>query len=233
MGKRVYVIARKEFLQLFTGVKSLIIIGILLVTSYYSAKFSTLLVNDIELSPKEAENIHVFGLLVLVVLFGQLFIMGLSHDTINRETHERTMRFLVSRTSRASIVFGKFLGIWTFWFACIVVSHVLIVIFSHRFDLFIFSQLMSLLTYQIAFTLLVSTLIPKPAFTMFLGVIVGLMFPALSFWLVFTSNPWFSWMKYLNPYYYLNREDFTFLVILLLAGMMIGLTHLLFRRKEC
>ncbi|MDX8342352.1 ABC transporter permease subunit [Rossellomorea sp. YZS02] len=228
-----YVIAKKEFLQLFTGVKSLIIIALLLITSYYSAKFSTLLVSGIDLTAKETEDIHVFGLLVLVVLFGQLFIMGLSHDSLNRELHERTMRFLVSRTSRTSIVIGKFIGIFSFWFVCITVSHIIILIFSHRFDLFIFSQMMSLLAYQIALTLFISILIPKPALTMFLGVILGLLFPALSFWLTLTSNDWFSWMKFFNPYYYLNREDLTFLVILLLAGMLVGFTHLLFRKREC
>jgi ABC-2 type transport system permease protein len=229
----VLVIAKKEFSQLFSGFKSLIVITLLLVTSYYSAKFSSFLANDIELSAKEVENIHVIGLLFIIILFGQLFIMGLSHDVMNRELHERTMRFLVSRTSRLSIVVGKFIGIWAYWFVCIVVSHILISIFSHKFDLFIFSQLMSLLTYQIALTILLSIIIPKPGFTMFLGVVIGLIFPILSFWLTFTSSAWFSWMKYGNPYYYLNREDFTFLMIPVLAGLMIALAYLLFKRRDC
>jgi ABC-2 type transport system permease protein len=229
----VLVIAKKEFSQLFSGFKSLIVITLLLVTSYYSAKFSSFLANDIELSAKEVENIHVIGLLFIIILFGQLFIMGLSHDVMNRELHERTMRFLVSRTSRLSIVVGKFIGIWAYWFVCIVVSHILISIFSHKFDLFIFSQLMSLLTYQISLTILLSIIIPKPGFTMFLGVVIGLIFPILSFWLTFTSSAWFSWMKYGNPYYYLNREDFTFLMIPVLAGLMIALAYLLFKRRDC
>jgi ABC-2 type transport system permease protein len=229
----VFVIAKKEFLHLFSGFKSLIIIALLLITSYYSAKFSSFLASDIKLSAKEAENIHVFGLLFIIILFGQLFIMGLSHDVMNRELHERTMRFLVSRTSRLSIVIGKFIGIWAYWFVCIVVAHILISIFSHKFDLFIFSQLMSLLTYQIALTLLLSIIIPKPGFTMFLGVIIGLIFPILSFWLTITSNKWFSWMKYGNPHYYLNREDFTFLVIPVLAGLMVSISYLLFKRRDC
>lgn len=230
---RVFVIAKKEFLQLFSGFKSLIVIAFLLITSYYSAKFSTFLANDIELSAKEAENIHVFGLLIIIILLGQLFIMGLSHDVMNRELHERTMRFLVSRTSRLAIVWGKFTGIWAYWFVCVAVSHIVISLFSHTFDFFIFSQLMSLLTYQIALTLLLSVIIPKPAFTMFLGVIVGLIFPILSFWLTFTSNYWFSWLRFMNPHYYLNREDFTFLFIPVMAVLMVMLAYLLFRRRDC
>src|SRR5690606_30902758 len=110
-----YTLAKREFINLFKGIKSIIVVVILLITSYYSAKFSNLLMSGIELTAKEAENIHTFGLLGLMLLFGQLFVTGLSHDSINRETHERTIRFLVTRTSRTSIIIGKFIGIWMFW----------------------------------------------------------------------------------------------------------------------
>jgi ABC-2 type transport system permease protein len=173
------------------------------------------------------------GLLALILLFGQLFVMGLSHDTINRETNERTMRFLVTRTSRTSIIFGKFLGIWLFWFVCLTVSFLLISIFAQKIDAFIFSQTMSLLTYQIALTFLFSVLIPKPGFTMFLGIVVGLVFPIIGFWVSFTSNVWVSWIKFITPYYYLTREDYTFLVIVLLAGVMLMIAILIFKRREC
>ena len=143
-----YVIGKREFISLFKGIKSIMIIVIFLVTSYYSAKFSNLLMSGIELTAKEAEHIHTVGLLTLLFLFGQLFVMGLSHDSINRETHERTIRFLVTRTSRTSIIFGKFFGIWLFWFVCLIVSFLLISIFAQKIDMFIFSQTMSLLTYQ-------------------------------------------------------------------------------------
>jgi len=226
MGKR-------EFLNLFKGVKSLIVITILLLTSYYSAKFANILMSGIELSAKEAENIHTVGLLGLLLLLGQLFIASLSHDTINRETHERTMRFLVTRTSRTSILLGKFFGIWLFWVSCITISFLLISIFAQKIDLFIFSQTISLVTCQIAFTILLSVLLPKPGFTMFLGVVAGLIFPILGFWIVFTSNVWVKWTKFMTPYYYLQREDFTFLVIFLLAGILLLIANFIFNRREC
>ena len=228
-----YIIGKREFFSLLKGIKAIIIIAILLVTSYYSAKYSNLLMSGIELTAREAENIYTVGLLALILLFGQLFVMGLSHDTINRETNERTMRFLVTRTSRTSIIFGKFLGIWLFWFVCLTVSFLLISIFAQKIDVFIFSQTMSLLTYQIALTFLFSVLIPKPGFTMFLGIVVGLAFPIIGFWVSFTSNVWVSWIKFITPYYYLNREDYTFLVIVLLAGIMLMIANLIFKRREC
>jgi len=228
-----YVIGKREFFSLFKGIKSIIIVGMLLVTSYYSAKFSNFLASGMELTAKEAENIHTVGLLTLILIFGQLFVMGLSHDSLNRELHERTIRFLVTRTSRTSIIFGKFLGIWLFWFVCLTVSFLLISIFAQKIDVFIFSQTMSLLTYQIALTILLSVLIPKPGFTMFLGIVVGLAFPILGLWVNFTSNVWVSWTKFISPYYYLIREDYTFLVIVLLAGIMLITANLIFKRREC
>ncbi|MFJ7939082.1 ABC transporter permease [Peribacillus sp. NPDC096622] len=228
-----YIIGKREFINLFKGIKSVIIVMMLLVTSYYSAKFSNVLESGMELTAKEAENIHTVGLLTLIVLFGQLFVMGLSHDSLNRETHERTIRFLVTRTSRTSIILGKFLGIWLFWLICLMISFLLISIFSQKIDVFIFSQIMSLLTYQIGLTILLSVLIPKPGITMFLGIMVGLAFPIIGFWVSFTSNVWVSWMKFINPYYYLIREDYTFLVIVLFAGIMLVIANLIFKRREC
>ena len=228
-----YVIGKREFISLFKGVKSVIIVIMLLVTSYYSAKFSNLLTSGIELTAREAENIYTVGLLILLLFFGQLFVMGLSHDSLNRETHERTIRFLVTRTSRTSIIVGKFLGIWLFWFVCLTISFLLTSIFSQKIDVFIFSQTMSLVTYQIALTILLSVLIPKPGITMFLGIMIGVAFPIIGFWVTLTTNTWGNWMKFITPYYYLNREDYTFLVIILLAGIMLVIANLIFKRREC
>ncbi|MEK3889481.1 hypothetical protein [Bacillus sp. FSL K6-3431] len=228
-----YVIGKREFFSLFKGIKSILIIGILLLTAYYSAKLSNVLMNAVEFTPKEMEHIHTVGLLTLLFLFGQLFITGLSHDCMNRETHERTMRFLVTRTSRYSILYGKFFGIALFWFVCVAISFLIVSIFAKQFDVFIFSQIMSLLIYQIALTILLSVLIPKPGITMFLGTIIGLAFPIFGLWVSFTSNTWISWIKFITPFYYLERDDYTFLVILIFAGLMLFIAQLIFKRREC
>lgn len=228
-----FILGKREFISLFKGIKSIIVVVILLVTTYYSAKFANVLTSVIDLTAKESENVHTVGILTLILFFGQLFVMGLSHDSINRETHERTMRFLVTRTSRTSIILGKFFGVWSFWFTCLTISFLLISIFAQKIDVFIFSQTMSLLTYQIALTILLSVLIPKPGFTMFLGIVVGLAFPIFGLWVAFTSNIWVSWTKFMTPYYYLFREDYSFLVIVLLAGMMIVIANMVFKRREC
>lgn len=228
-----FAIGKKEFSSLFQSIMSLLMIALLLVTSYYSAKFSDLLTVSAGLSASEAEDIHTAGLLFLLVGFGQLFVMGLSHDTINRELHERTMRFLVTRTSRISIVLGKYLGIWLFWFVCILISFLIISLFSLKIDLFIFSQAIALVTFQIALAVLLSVLIPKPSYTMFLGVLLGIALPILGVWVAFTNNLWVSWLKFVSPYYYLINDDYSFLVIFGLAGLVLAVALALFNRREC
>ena len=228
-----YVVGKREFFNLFKSIKSILIIGILLLTAYYSAKFSNVLMDTIEFTSQEAEYVHAVGLLTLLLLFGQLFVIGLSHDCMNREIHERTMRFLVTRTSRSSILYGKFIGITAFWLVCVGVSFLVVSIFAKQFDLFIFSQIMSLLIYQIALTIFISVLIPKPGMTMFLGTIIGLAFPIFGLWISFTSNQWVSWMKFITPFYYLEREDYTLLVILIFSGLMLFVANLIFKRSEC
>lgn len=228
-----YVIVKREFFNMFKSIKSILIICVLLLTAYYSAKFSNVLTNMIEFTPKEMKHIHTLGLLTILFLFGQLFVMGLSHDCMNRETHERTMRFLVSRTSRSSILYGKFFGIALFWFVCVAISFLIISIFAKQFDFFIFSQTMSLLLYQIALTLLLSVLIPKPGITMFLGIMIGLAFPVFGLWVSFTTNEWISWLKFIMPFYYLEREDFSLFVIIIFSGLMLLIANLIFKRRDC
>lgn len=227
-----FAIGKREFLKLFKGIKSIIIIMILVATSYYSAKFSNLLLSLEEFSTEDSDKIEYAGLLILLLFLGQLFVMGLSHDAMNRETHDRTIRFLVTRTSRLSILLGKFSGIVLFWLVCVAASYLIIFFMTGTMDPLSFFQTMSLLIYQIALTILLSTLIPKPAFTMFLSVVIGLAFPIVSLWLAFTSNSYVSWLKFLTPFYYLE-EDYMFLLILPLAAVMFIISHLVFKRREC
>ncbi|MGG0739607.1 ABC transporter permease [Niallia taxi] len=226
-------IGKREFLQLFKGVKSVLIILLFLVTSYYSAKFAEPLAEVTEMTAKEAAQAHVAGLMFLIIVFGQLFVTSLSHDSINREIHERTMRFLVTKTTRQSILLGKFLGIWMFWFVSLFLSFLIISIITKKISILMFSQTMSLLTFQVAFVLLLSVLIRSPGITMFFGIISSLIFPIIGGWLVLTSNPAISWIKYITPYYYMEKEDYKFLVIFVFAAVLIYLADLVFKRREC
>ncbi len=225
-------IGKKEFIDMFKNIKSIIIIALLLITSYFSAKYSSILGTVISLTEQEMTDAYTVGLVFLLVFFGQLFVTSLSHDTINKESHERTMRFLVTRTSRLQILFGKFSGVWLFWFSCTFISFLLISIYSSQFHLLIFSQAIALLTFQIALTTFLSVTIPKPSITMFLGVLIGLLSPILGFWFVLTNNVWISWLKFASPYYYLTENNYLFLVVFGLAGILLTAASLIFKGRE-
>ncbi|MDX8045363.1 hypothetical protein SH601_05110 [Gracilibacillus sp. S3-1-1] len=229
-----FAISKREFFESFKGVKSIIIIAIFLMTAYFSTKFSDwLLFMNIDFTSQETELIHTFAISVLILVFGMLFTMGLSHDVMNREIHERTVRFLVTRTSRVSIIMGKFLGVVLFWFTCLLTSFLIISIFAHQFDVITFLQSLSLLVYYCACTLLLSVLISKPGFSMFLSMIIGIAFPIFNGWVFFTTNAWISWLKYLLPFYYVNDQDYRFMVIFLLAGVLLFIALKVFKRREC
>lgn len=226
-------IGKREFFQLFKGFKSILLILVFLITSFYTAKFSDILAEAMELTAKEASEVHLVGLLFLVMFFGQLFVASLSHDSINREIHERTMRFLVTKTTRFSIILGKFFGIWMFWFVCLFLSFLIIALTTKKIDLLVFGQTMSLLTLQISFVLLLSVLITKPGATMFLGILGGILLPILGTWFALTSNAAISWLKFVSPFYYVDLNDYSFLLLLVFACILIYLTNLIFKRREC
>ncbi|WP_071458873.1 ABC transporter permease [Bacillus massilinigeriensis] len=226
-----YEIGKREFINLFKSFKSITIVVLILTASFYSAKFSRLF--EGEAKDFNGTDIQYLGLLVLIVLFGTIFIMSLSHDTISREIHERTIRFLVTKTSRASIILGKFFGILLFWVICLFTSFILIGIFTQRIDWFIFFQTMSSLTFQIALTILVSVLVPKPMVTMFLGTLIGILFPILGFWLMTTERVWAVWIKYITPFYYLEQPNFSFLVIFLFSAILLLIASFILNRRDC
>lgn len=227
-------ISKREFIESFKGIKPIIIIAIFLITAYYSGKFSDLLLSEnIDFTAEELEVIHTIAISGLLIIFGMLFVMGLSHDTMNREMHERTIRFLVTRTSRSAIIIGKFVGIWLFWIVCLVTSFLVISIFVHKFDMITLFQATSLVAYYLALTILLSVLIPKPGFTMFLSIVLGIAFPIFNSWTVFTSNAWVSWMKYPLPFYYIDERNFNFIGILLLVGVILFIAVAIFNRRGC
>ncbi|HDR8278017.1 TPA: ABC transporter permease subunit, partial [Bacillus cereus] len=121
----------REFYNLFKSIRSIIFILIMFSTTLVVANF---LKNfDGNLKELGLDNAYVGGLLFLILLFGPLFVMTLSHDLINRESHNRTIRFLVTKISRDKIILGKFLGVLLFWFVCLFLSLFMLVFISNQF----------------------------------------------------------------------------------------------------
>lgn len=227
-----YAIAKKEFLQLFKSLKSMIIIALLFVISYYNVKFADWLVENLQLTDKEASIVHMTGLFILIGFMGQLLTMILSHDAMSREMDKRTIRFLITRTSRMHILLGKFVGIWLYWCICFSAAYFLISIYSNQIDMFIYAQTVALIAFQTALTLFMSVLVDKPGMSLLIGILLGITLPIIGLWIAETTA-WYGIFKWINPYYYLLREDMTFLVVVIEAACLWGAAYGLFRRRAC
>ncbi|MEG0385545.1 MAG: hypothetical protein RR642_12400 [Solibacillus sp.] len=222
---------KKEFIQSFRSVFSLITIGIFIAVSYYLSDFvsKSSLITGIEF----AEAGYVSGLVFLIYIMGFLFIFSLFHDTINRETESRTIRFMVTKTSRPSIILGKLLGIFSYWFVCLLASFSIIAFFSHQFYFKTFGSLFVMLAYIVALCVLMSCLIPKRSMSMFAGLLISIAIPTFGLWSLFSEKLWLKVIKYVTPYHYmLECGTWGWLVVLMFAVIMVGFSILSLQRRD-
>ena len=221
---------KKEFVQSFRSVFSLITIGIFIAVSYYLSDFvsKSSLITGI----KFAEAGYVSGLVFLIYMMGFLFIFSLFHDTINLETESRTIRFLVTKTSRSSIILGKLLGIFSYWFVCLLASFSIIAFFSHQFYFKTFGSLFVMLAYIVALCVLMSCLIPKRSMSMFAGLLISIAIPTFGLWSLFSEKLWLKAIKYITPYHYMiEGGTWGWLVVLLFAVIMVGVSIFSLHRR--
>lgn len=221
-----------EFKNLFKSIRSVLIILLLLVATLGSASIMDNFSDEIQ--EMGLDGIYIAGLYALLVIAGPLFVLGLSHDVINKEIHSRTIRFLVTKTSRNQIVLGKFLGILAFWFFCIFISSLLLIPFSGKFYIVEIFDLVIFIGYFIALALFLSTVISKPGLTMFIGLLLSIILPVLGMWGILSpENFILKVISLITPYYYLGLENkvVTYIVLpLITALLVIGSLSILKRR---
>lgn len=226
-----WAICQHEFFRMFKSIKSLITIAFMVGVSYLVSD----LVNQAAsfFSDQELAQGHALGILALVMLLGPLFVFSLSHDMLNRELAGRTIRFLVTRTSRSRIVLGKFLGVLLFWLVCMLITFGVVLATVHTFDAPTFWVCLSLLVYCIALALLLSLAVPRPSYTMFLGIVIALVLPGLAIWSLASSHPAAPWIAYLTPYMYIEKGGAWIGMIWLYAAVFLTASVFLFQRRDC
>lgn len=224
-------IATKEFWQLTKNIKSIVMVLILLASSYYFSKNGRVFAAFLGYDSDNDAGIYATGLLIIIVFFGSLFTMALSHDVINREVSNRTIRFLLTRTSSEQIIWGKFLGTVAFWFACILLAVVIIAMTSQTFSGIILASVLCLITIEIAFAFVLSILISKPRMTMFLGIVFGTALPIMS-QVVEYSDKWWGKLRYISPIHYSEQEDWQMILLPIAALLLIFSCIQVFKRGE-
>lgn len=226
-----WAICRHEYVRLFKSIKSLITIAFIVGVSYWVSD----LVNRAAafVPAQDLAQGHALGIFTLIMLLGPLFVFSLSHDVINRELAGRTMRFLVTRTSRNQIVLGKFLGVVCFWLSCLAITFGVVLVTVHTFDGKTFWQCLSLLVYCISLALLLSLVVPRPSYTMFLGIVAAMLLPGLGLWSTFSDHLAAQWIAYLTPFVFMEKGGAWIGFIWLYAALFLGASMYLFQRRDC
>ena len=224
-------ICLREFKSLFKSIRSIFIIIIILGVTVGSAKMLSNFGN--ELQELGLEDAYMAGLFIILMLAGPLFVTSLSHDVINGETHSRTMRFLVTKISRDKIVIGKFLGVSLFWFVCILASLILVVPFANTFYFAEFAESFIFITYFVALSLFLSTVISKPGLSMFIGIVLSIAIPVLgTIGIVRDDLILIKIFSYITPYYYIGQEQtmYVYFIPILSLGFLLASVMILRKR---
>ncbi|WP_077603502.1 ABC transporter permease [Oceanobacillus sojae] len=196
----------REFKSLFSSIRSIVIIVVLFGVTIGSAR----LVRQFEAPLQElglGNDAYAMGLMLLLILAAPLFVTSLSHNIVNKEMDTRTIRFLATKTSRSNIILGKFIGSFLFWAVCITVALLLIIPFSKSFSIVNLVQSIIFVSYFVGLTLFLSTIIPKPSLSMFLGIIISIALPVLGLWSAGTDNLFIKAVGYVTPYFYYMQEE--------------------------
>jgi ABC-2 type transport system permease protein len=193
----VWAITKREFWNLIKSVRALIIIllfsaGSIWVTNSLSKVSGQLDVEE-----------YYASLRLLVLIFGFLFATILSHSCFNGEVETKTIRLLLTKVSKTSIVIGKMLGASLFWLVCLTGSFIFISAVGkvfHPSELFI---AFSTMAYFNSIILLVSVVTAKPSRSNFVGLIFALLLPGLGLYATLTATSPLHFLQYFFPYFYL------------------------------
>lgn len=221
----------REFKSLFKSIRSLIIIGVIFGVTLGAAK----LVSSFQRQLQElglGDSAYATGLLILILIASPLFVSTLTHSTINEEFKSRTIRFIATKTSRENIVIGKFLGNLFFWIVCLFVALLLIIPFSKAFHVPELMQSIVFVSYFVGLSLLLSTLIPKPGVTGFLGMAIAVVVPILGLWSIASENIFLKIYSYITPYYFFSQDNDVYIYIVLIFPIIFLAISLFTIRKR-
>ncbi|MFJ8262944.1 ABC transporter permease [Rummeliibacillus sp. NPDC094406] len=221
-------IAKKEFIEMTKSFKSLFIISLLVLTSYFMSKF----VSRNLVGFGADTNNYVSATRLLILVFGFLFVLMLSHDLMSRETSTKTIRFLITKTSRTNIILGKFLGVAAFWLFSLGISITIVSFFAKDFLWFTFLQLYSFLIFAIGLCLLISTLAKTTSMSMLLGLAVSFVIPIIGMWSMFSEKTWLKPFKLLLPYQYQIKENGLVLIPLIMGLIFVSVSIWHFKRGD-
>ncbi|GGI37043.1 MULTISPECIES: ABC transporter permease [Staphylococcus] len=226
-------IARKEFVSLFKSIKSILIVLIMIAISLGIAKILSLFGSQLSSEIGIHKTPYQLALMLTVILTSPLFAFTLSHNIINEEVKNRTMRFLATKTTRNNILFGKFLGALLFWITCLLITTLLLIIYSHEFYFLELMQSIAFVSYFLGMATLLSVFIDNTMLTNFLGIALSIILTVLGLWSTETNRIWLKLLKYIMPYFYYCSENRAVpFVILIFTIIFLIISLYIFRKRD-
>lgn len=223
-------IAFQEFKQLLLSFKALVIVLVIAGSAFFVSDVINNLGDDLQKSL--GSEGATLGVAINVFIFGFVFIAALSHDTINREISSKTIRFLVTKTSRTKIILGKYLGILSFWVICMFLSYSLVAFSSNTLPIRSLVDSLLFISVVISFYMFISTVFVKTNVSLFIGIISSIFVPILSVVAIYSDKIWIKPLKYITPYNYSILGGYYILMNVVLTFLLLIATITIFERKD-
>ncbi|PZD96741.1 hypothetical protein DNH61_05965 [Paenibacillus sambharensis] len=221
----------REFFGLMKGIKSILIILFITGISVLSARYmsnSTLFAEE----ANNPESTALAGLSFVLILFGALFVFTLSHDAVNRDIELQRIRLLITKTSRTSVIIGKFAAIWLFWAAVTFISFLIVSAITRTFVIHELLYLWVYLAFLASLCVLLSTLVTHRTYSVILSVLAGIAMPVIGLWSAFSPSSPVAAARYVLPYYPMAEQPVLLLITAAEAGLALAAAMMLFHRKE-
>lgn len=239
MERSIFVIyiLKREFIDSFKSVRSILILLFITLISYQSANFVQNNPAILELINGESigiseKQLYTGAISFIFLLFGFLFVFAVSHDLINKEIELKTIRLLVTKTSRIEIILGKFFGTLLFWIVILSLSFAILTIIAGDWFPRDYFTLLSYLFYMVGFVLLISTVVVRTKLSMFLGIILGIIFPIIGLSAMESEKWYLQGMSYMLPYRYLDGSINLMFIPFILGLIFIGISIIILNRRD-
>ncbi|WP_085505191.1 ABC transporter permease [Thalassobacillus devorans] len=227
-----FTIPFREFTSLFKSIRSIIIIAVLFGVTIGAAK----IISNFQTQLQElgiGDDAYAGALMALLLFAAPLFVTSLAHSVVNKEMASRTVRFLATKTSRANIILGKFLGNLFFWAICLFLALLLIIPFSNTFHIVEWFQMVVFVSYFIGLAVFLSTIFRSPSLTMFLGITISIALQVLGLWSLATENVFVKMIGYITPYFYYSQDQtYMSYIVVLFTLIFVILSLLIFRKRD-
>src|SRR5690625_4113728 len=113
-----YTILKREFIDSFKSIRSMLIILFITVASYQSASYfnsNPSVINEMLFEGVDNSAAYAAVISLILMVLGFLFAFAISHDLINKEIELKNIRLLIMTTSRLKIMLRNFFVGLFYW----------------------------------------------------------------------------------------------------------------------